>query len=114
MKQIPISTKVQHLWSGGFVPEELDRFTAGKELPADIAKSQGEGKPIGNLRTGGSRKVFCILDHVGKTRIVGKNHVARCHNLPTIKPAREQLCLVLKRSKLAHMGSNGTAHLWHT
>ncbi len=22
--------------------------------------------------------MFCILDHVGKTRIVGKNHVARC------------------------------------
>jgi len=58
--------------------EELDRFTAGKELPADIAKSQGEVKPIGELRTGGSRKVFCILNHVAKTRIVGKNHVARC------------------------------------
>jgi len=58
--------------------EELDRFTVGKELPADIAKLQGEVKPIGELRTGGSRKVFCILDHVGKTRIVGKNHVARC------------------------------------
>jgi len=58
--------------------EELDRFTAGKELPADIAKSHGEVKAIGELRPGGSRKVFCILDHVGKTRIVGKNHVARC------------------------------------
>jgi len=58
--------------------EELDQFTAGKELPAEIAKSQGDGKPIGKLRTGGNRKVFCILDHVGKTRIVGKNHMARC------------------------------------
>jgi len=58
--------------------EELDRFTAGKELPADIAKSQGELKPIRELRTGASRKAFCILDHVDKTRIVGKNHVARC------------------------------------
>ncbi len=58
--------------------EELDRFTAGKELPADVAKSQGEVKPIEGLRTGGSRKAFCILDHVGKTRVVGKNHVARC------------------------------------
>ncbi|MGB9071088.1 MAG: hypothetical protein WCC22_00325 [Terriglobales bacterium] len=58
--------------------DELDGFTAGKELPADIAKSQGDGKPIGKPRTGGSRRVFCILDYVGKTRIVGKNHVARC------------------------------------
>jgi hypothetical protein len=58
--------------------EELDQFTAGKELPADVAKSQSEVRPTGELRTGGSRKVFCILDHVGKTRIVGKNHVARC------------------------------------
>jgi len=58
--------------------EELDRFAAGKELPADIAKSQREVKPIEELRTGPSRKAFCILDHVGKTRIVGKNHVARC------------------------------------
>jgi len=58
--------------------EELDQFTAGKELPADIAKPQGEVKPIGEMRTKGNRKVFCILEHVGKTRIVGKNHVARC------------------------------------
>jgi hypothetical protein len=58
--------------------EELDQFTAGKELPAEIAKSQGDGKPIGRLRTGRNRKVFCILDHVGRTRIAGKNHVARC------------------------------------
>jgi len=58
--------------------EELDQFTAGKELPADIAKSQGEVKPIGEMRTNGNRKVFCILEHVGKTRIVGKNHVTRC------------------------------------
>ncbi len=58
--------------------EQLDRFTAGKELPADVAKSQSEVKPIGEMRAGGSRKVFCILEHLGKTRIVGKNHVARC------------------------------------
>jgi hypothetical protein len=58
--------------------EELDRFTAGNELPEHIAKSQSEVKPIGERRNGGSRKAFCILDYVSKTRIVGKNHVARC------------------------------------
>ena len=39
---------------------------------------QRESKPIREQRTGRSQKTFCILDHVGKTRIVGKNHVARC------------------------------------
>ena len=46
--------------------------------PGRFAESHSEVKPIGELPTGGSRKAFCILDHVGKTRIVGKNHVARC------------------------------------
>ena len=58
--------------------DELDQFTAGKDLPAEIAKSPRERKLIGKIRIKGSGKVFCILDHVGKTRIVGKNHVARC------------------------------------
>jgi len=38
----------------------------------------------------------------------------RVNNLPTIKPARKRFVVVLKRRELAHMGSNGTAHLWHT
>jgi hypothetical protein len=58
--------------------EELDRFTADKELPADIRKPQQVAKPIGEQGTGRSQTRFCILDHVGKTRIVGKNHIARC------------------------------------
>ena len=57
---------------------ELDRFTAGKELPADIGKLQPEAKPTRERRPGRNQTTFCILDYVGKTRIVGKNHVARC------------------------------------
>jgi hypothetical protein len=38
----------------------------------------------------------------------------RINGLPATKPARKRFGVVLKRRKLAHMGSNGTAHLWHT
>jgi hypothetical protein len=58
--------------------EELDCFTAGKELPAGIEKPQQVAKPIGGQGTGRSQTKFCILDHVGKTRIAGKNHITRC------------------------------------
>jgi hypothetical protein len=57
--------------------DELDRFTAGKELPANIVKPRHEAVAIGD-KPRGSRTRFCILDHVGKTRILGKNHVTRC------------------------------------
>jgi len=50
----------------------------GRELPADIKRLEQVAKPIGEQRTGRSRTRFCILDHVGKTRIVGKNHITRC------------------------------------
>ena len=57
--------------------EELDRFTAGKEPHANVGKPRREGAPVGaELRR--SRTKFCILDHVGKTSIVGKNYVAQC------------------------------------
>ena len=58
--------------------DELDRFTAGKELPANVGKARPEAEPIREKGTEKSRSRFCILDHVGKTRIVGKNHVTRC------------------------------------
>jgi hypothetical protein len=58
--------------------EELDQFTTGKELPADLGDPQREARPIGKQRPGRNQTTFCILDYVGKTRIVGKNHVARC------------------------------------
>jgi hypothetical protein len=58
--------------------EELDQFTTGKELPADMGDPQREARPIREQPAGRNRTTFCILDHIGKTRIVGKNHVARC------------------------------------
>lgn len=61
-----------------FTEDELDRFTAGKELPANVGKARPEAEPIREMGTEKSRSRFCILDHVGKTRIVGKNHVTRC------------------------------------
>jgi hypothetical protein len=57
--------------------EELDRFTAGRGLPANIVKPRHEVVPL-NDQHGRSRTRFCILDYVGKTRIVGRNYVARC------------------------------------
>jgi len=54
------------------------------------------------LRVGESDRVFQVLARL------------RVNNLPTIKPARKRFVAVLKRRELAHMGSNGTAHLWHT
>ena len=58
--------------------DELDRFTAGKELPASVGKARPEAEPIRGQGTERSRTAFCILDHVSRTRIVGKNHVTRC------------------------------------
>jgi hypothetical protein len=57
--------------------EELDRFIVGKDLPPNIVEPRRELKPMCE-RSGRTRTRFCILDHVGKTRIVGKNYVARC------------------------------------
>jgi hypothetical protein len=58
--------------------EELDRFTAGKELPPNIAKVRSEPEPLNGHEAQGRRPRFCILDYVTETRVVGRNHVARC------------------------------------
>jgi hypothetical protein len=57
--------------------EELERFTAGKELPTKIAKARPEVEPV-NGKGSGTRVGFCILEYVGKTRIVGRNYVTQC------------------------------------
>lgn len=57
--------------------EELERFTAGKELPAKIAKARSGLEPV-NGKGSASRAGFCILEYVGKTRIIGRDYVARC------------------------------------
>ena len=58
--------------------EQLDRFTAGKELPPNIAKVRLEADAPNVLEARGSRRGFCILDYVTETRVVGRNYVARC------------------------------------
>jgi hypothetical protein len=58
--------------------EELDRFTAGKELPPNIAKIRSETDLVKAPEIRGSKLGFCILDYVSETRIVGRNYVARC------------------------------------
>lgn len=57
---------------------ELDRFTAGKDLPVNVGKARPEAEPRREQGTRKNGARFCILDHVGMTRIVGKNHVTRC------------------------------------
>jgi hypothetical protein len=58
--------------------EELDGFTAGKELPPNIAKVKSEAEPPNGREAARNRRGFSILDHVADTRIVGRNYVARC------------------------------------
>lgn len=70
--QISFLTQLRRL-----TEEELDRFTAGKELPPDVAKVRVETGPDTH-ETHGSRRGFCILDYVSETRVVGGNYVARC------------------------------------
>src|SRR5215470_10687786 len=56
--------------------DELRQFIAGKEIPEDQPRRQRElGPRYADPRTGSE---FCILDHVGKVRRVGRNYVARC------------------------------------
>jgi hypothetical protein len=58
--------------------EELDRFTAGKELPPNIAKVRSEIDPLKAPETQERKRGFWILDYVSQTRVVGRNYVARC------------------------------------
>jgi hypothetical protein len=57
--------------------DELTRFIAGKDLPATIRQAASRA-PIVTEQSLRSKPNFCILDYVGKTRIVGKNYVTRC------------------------------------
>ena len=58
--------------------EQLDQFTAGKELPPNIAKVRLDADAPNALEARGSRRGFWILDYVTETRVVGRNYVARC------------------------------------
>lgn len=71
--QIAFLTRLRRL-----TEEELDRFTAGKELPPNIAKVRSEAEPQNRQGGEGSRRAFCILDYVRETRVVGRNYVTQC------------------------------------
>ena len=71
--QIEFLTGLRKLTEG-----DLDRFTAGKELPPNIAKVRPEADALKAHEPRGSRRGFWILDHVPETRVVGRNYVARC------------------------------------
>jgi hypothetical protein len=58
--------------------EELERFTAGKELPPNIAKVRSETDLKNAPEIRGGRRGFWILDYLSDTRVVGRNYVARC------------------------------------
>jgi hypothetical protein len=57
--------------------EELGRFIEGKSMPLE-ARETGASAPtvVGQVRA--THGAFDILEHVGKTRKVGRNYVARC------------------------------------
>jgi hypothetical protein len=57
--------------------DELTRFTAGKDLPAEISQAASRAPQVAERGTRRKPK-FCILNYVGKTRIVGKNYVTQC------------------------------------
>jgi hypothetical protein len=63
---------------GRLTEEDLDRFTARKELPPRIAKTRLETELQSSSQIPGGKRGFCILDYVSETRVVGRNYVTRC------------------------------------
>lgn len=58
--------------------DELDRFTAGREVPSNLAKLHSGAGPANGNEPRRNRPAFCILDYVSETRVVGRNYVTRC------------------------------------
>lgn len=56
---------------------ELQRFIAGKQLPP-TGPAQPPQPPALSSPAKRVAKEFCILDHIGKVRKVGRNYVGRC------------------------------------
>ena len=81
--------------------EELDRFTAGKELPTKIAKARPVIESLNGHSTGTIRKEFCILDYVAKPRIVGRDYVGRCPSCALIGRDRsgDNLAVLISNSR---------------
>jgi hypothetical protein len=58
--------------------EQLDRFTAGKELPPNVAKVRTETDLSRAPEIRHGKRGFWILDYISETRVVGRNYVVRC------------------------------------
>jgi len=58
--------------------DELQRFIAGKQLPAACCPPRRESNSPTRSPGGTARSEFRILEHVGKVRKVGRNYVGRC------------------------------------
>ena len=58
--------------------EELQAFTAGKEMPLSASERRLASKPAVEYPGRTVRSEFRILDHVAKLRKVGRNYVGRC------------------------------------
>jgi hypothetical protein len=71
--QIQFLTRLRKL-----TEEELDQFTAGKNLSPSIARVRSEAEPVSKNAFEGEPRRFCILNYVSETRVVGRNYVARC------------------------------------
>lgn len=71
--QIKFLTRLRRL-----TEEQLDQFTAGKDLPPSVAKVRTEAEQTNVHEGRGGRRGFCILDYVSETRVIGRNYVARC------------------------------------
>lgn len=57
--------------------DQLQEFVAGKTMPPEFERKKAS--PEQNIRfSRGSGHEFRILEHVGKTRKVGRNYVTRC------------------------------------
>jgi hypothetical protein len=57
--------------------EEMNRFVAGKTLPAEAVRPVRNPEPA-TPREGSGRSEFRILEHVEKVRKVGRNYVTQC------------------------------------
>jgi hypothetical protein len=83
--------------------EELDRFTAGKELPTKIAKARSAVELLNRHASGTSRR-FCILDYVANPRIVGRDYVGRCPSCALIGRDRtgDNLAILISDPRFYH------------
>lgn len=93
--------------------EELDRFTAGKELPPNTAKVKSEAESRNGHGTGNGRRGFSILAHVSETRVVGRNYVARCPSCAVAgrDRGRDNLAILVSDPRFYHCWAGCTKEM---